>query len=61
MGALTVGAILRAEHDTLKVAFDEWLGQGDKPGEDLMYIMGEFDLADKLINTMENDDAGKQE
>lgn len=61
MGALTVGAILRAEHETLKVAFDEGLGMSDKPGEDLWYIFGVCELAEKLIKTLENDDAGKHE
>ena len=61
MGALTVGAILRAEHDTLKTAFDEWLGMSERPAEDMNYIMGVCDFADRLIKTLESDNAGEHE
>lgn len=57
MGALTIGAILRAEHETLKTACDEWIGQGDHK-EDVMYLFGVCDLAQNLIDALERGEAG---
>lgn len=52
MGAITLDWILRAEHDTLKKAADEWLGMGDNPAEDLQWVMGVNDLASTLIEML---------
>ena len=54
MGAITLDGILRAEHDVLHTAFDEWLAMGDKTSEDLYWIMGVHDMAHKLIDKLEN-------
>ena len=53
MGAITLDGILRAEHDVLQTAFDEWLGQSDKPMEDLQYVWGVHDMANELIKRLE--------
>lgn len=58
MSALTLGAILRAEHDALKEAADEWLGiSGTERGasEDLQWVMGVNDFATRLIAILEDD------
>jgi hypothetical protein len=52
MGAITLDGVLRAEHDTLKKAIDEWLGMGDRPAEDLQWVMGVNDLASYLIEML---------
>ena len=57
MGAITLDGVLRAEHDTLKRAIDEWLGAGDHPAEDLQWVMGVNDLASYLIEMLKNGDA----
>ena len=56
MGAITLDGILRAEHEVINTALDEWLGQGDKPMEDLQYVWGVHDMAHKLIETLEGKD-----
>ena len=54
MGAITLGGILRAEHDKLKEASDEWLGMSDERAkEDLEWVMGVIDFADALIDKLE--------
>ena len=61
MGAITIDGILRAEHDTLRQAFDEWLWQSDKPMEDLQYVWGVHDMANKLIEMLGADNGEKRE
>jgi hypothetical protein len=56
MGAITLDGILRAEHEVLRTAFDEWLAMGDHPGEDLYWVMGVHDMAHKLIDKPEGKD-----
>ena len=41
--------ILAVEHEMLNNLATEWLGVSDKPAEDVQYICGIVDLADKLI------------
>lgn len=53
METITLDGILRAEHDVLQTAFDEWLGQSDKPMEDLQYVWGVHDMAHRLIDKLE--------
>lgn len=57
MGAITLDGILKAEHDTLKTAVDEWLGMGDHPAEDLQWVMGVNDLASTLVEMLKYGDA----
>lgn len=55
MGAITLEGILRAEHDTLKKAVDEWFGTSDgKENEDVAWVMGVNDLASTLIEMMKH-------
>ena len=56
MGAVTLGGVLRAEHDVLHQAFGEWLGQSDRPMEDLEYVWGVHDMANKMIELLEGKD-----
>lgn len=58
MGAITLDGILRAEHEMIRTAIDEWIGLGDKPNEDLQWLLGVSDFADKLISDMEGNNAG---
>ena len=53
MGAITLDGILMVEHDVIQTAFDEWLGQSDKPMEDLQYVWGVHDMAHELIKRLE--------
>ena len=54
MGAITLGGILRAEHDVLHDAMTEWCGMvDDKAKEDLQYLFGVHDMADALIKALE--------
>ena len=53
MVAIMLDGILGAEHDVIQTAFDEWLGQSDKPMEDLEYVWGVHDMAHKLIKVLE--------
>ena len=55
MGAVTVGGVLRAEHEVMNQAFSDWIGQTDKPGEDLQYLWGIHDLAQRIIAQLEGD------
>jgi hypothetical protein len=53
MGAITLDGVLRAEHDTLKKAVDEWLGTiDDKANEDVAWVMGVNDLASTLVEML---------
>jgi hypothetical protein len=53
MGAITLDGVLRAEHDTLKKAVDEWLGPiDDKANEDCAWVMGVNDLASTLVEML---------
>lgn len=57
MGAITLDGILRAEHDTLKMAADEWLGMNnDRANEDITWVTGVIDFADALIKKLEGKD-----
>ena len=56
MGAVTLDGILRAEHDVLHEAFGDWLGTTDRPMEDLQYVWGVHDMAQRLIDTLEGKD-----
>ncbi len=59
MGAIKLGGILRAEHDTLKEAVDEWLGtSNERANEDLNWVFGVIDVADALIDKLEGKDGG---
>lgn len=54
MGAITLDGILRAEHDKLKEASDEWLGMSsERANEDLQWVLGVIDFADALIEKLE--------
>ena len=54
MGAITLDGILRAEHDKLKEAANEWLGMSDERAkEDLEWVMGVIDLAAALVDKLE--------
>ena len=55
MGAMTVGGVLRAEHEVMNQAFTDWIGQTDKPGEVLQYLWGIHDLASRIIAQLEGD------
>ena len=55
MGAMTVDGVLRAEHEVMDQAFTDWIGQTDKPGEDLQYLWGIHDLASRIIAQLEGD------
>lgn len=48
--------VLMTEHAQMKLATDEWLGMGDKPGEDLNYLMGVIDMADRLLKELSDED-----
>ena len=57
MGAITLDGILRAEHDKLKEASDEWLGMSrDGANDDLQWVLGVIDFADALIDKLEGKD-----
>ena len=59
MGAITLDGILRAEHDKLKEAADEWLGMNnDRSNEDIAWVTGVIDFADALIDKLEGKDGG---
>ena len=61
MGAITLGGILRMEHDKLKEAADEWLGMSDdRAKEDLHWVLGVIDFADALINKLEGENGGDE-
>ena len=54
MGAITLGGILRMEHDKLKEAADEWLGMSDdRAKEDLQWVLGVIYFANALIDKLE--------
>lgn len=58
MGAITLDGVLRAEHDTLKTAVDEWLGMvNDRASEDIAWVMGVNDFASTLVEMLKNGDA----
>lgn len=51
---MKVADILRAEHDIMDRAFCEWIGQSREASrEDVNYLWGVHDLAEKLICLME--------
>lgn len=55
MGAITLDGILKAEHDTLKTAVDEWLGtSNDRANEDVAWVMGVNDLASTLVEMLKH-------
>lgn len=63
MSALTLDAILRAEHDALKEAADEWLGISGtdrRASEDLQWVIGVNDFATRLIAILEDNGEAKQ-
>lgn len=51
----SVEDVLRAEHEVMNQAFSDWIGQTDKPGEDLQYLWGIHDLASRIIAQSEGD------
>lgn len=53
MGAITVGGILRAEHDLVSEALMTCKDNADDLRDNYNYIFGVNDLAEKLINTLE--------
>lgn len=58
MGAITIGAVLRAEHDIIGAAFSEWIGRDrNTTMEDLQYLWGVHDLSEKLIQRMEAEES----
>ena len=59
MGAITLEGVLRAEHDMLQRASDEWLGMGNDPKEDLQWVLGVLDFANKLVEMIEGTANGK--
>ena len=52
----SVEEVLRAEHEVMNQAFSDWIGQTDKPGEDLQYLWGIHDMAEKLVKMMTEDE-----
>ena len=61
MGAITLDGILRAEHDKLKEASDEWLGMSnERANEDLQWVMGVIDFANALIDKLEGKNGGDE-
>lgn len=56
MAAITVGGILKAEHEVMHEAFTEWVGlDNERADRDLQYLWGIHDLADKLIKELTED------
>lgn len=49
--------VLMTEHAQMKLAVDEWLGMGDKPGEDLSYLIGVIDMTERLLKELSNEDS----
>lgn len=55
---MTVASILREAHDIMNTAFSEWIGQDRNTAmEDLQYLWGVHDLAEKLIQRMEEEES----
>ena len=42
----------------IRTAIGDWIGLGDKPDEDLHWLLGVSDFADKLISDMEGNNVG---
>lgn len=57
MGAINKGGIYRALFEVLEEGFCNFLGQTDKPGEDLEYIWGAYAMTKRLIDTLDGDKA----
>lgn len=54
---MTVASVLREAHDIMNTAFIEWIGQDRNTAmEDLQYLWGMNDLAEKLIQRMEEEE-----
>ena len=50
MGAISLGGILKAEHELLHEAFCEWCGMGEEDApKDILYLQGVHDMAHKLV------------
>ena len=49
--------VLMTEHAQMKIAADEWLGMGDKPGEDLSYLIGVIDMTERLLKELSDEDS----
>ena len=49
--------VLMTEHAQMKLATDEWLGMGDKPGEDLNYLIGVIDMTERLLKELSDEDS----
>ena len=49
--------VLMTEHAQMKFAVDEWLGMGDKPGEDLNYLIGVINMTDRLLKELSDEDS----
>jgi len=56
MGAINKGGIYRALFEVLDEGFTEFLGQTDKPGEDLEYLWGAYAMTKRLIDTLDGDE-----
>ena len=54
MGAINLGGVLKAEHDMIKTAYEEWALEctPDKMYEAVYYINGINDFAQRLIDTL---------
>lgn len=57
MGAINKGGIYRALFEVLEDGFVNFIGQTDKPGEDLEYIWGAYAMTKRLIDTLDGDKA----
>jgi len=56
MGAINKGGIYRALFEVLDEGFTEFLGQTDKPSEDLEYLLGAYAMTKRLIDTLDGDE-----
>ena len=54
MGAITMEGILRAEHDMIKAAYEEWALEcpAERMSEVVYYLNGVNDFAQRLIDTL---------
>ncbi len=51
--------VLMTEHKQMKLAVDEWIGTGDKPGEDLSYLIGVIDMTERLLKELSDEDSNR--
>jgi len=58
MGAITVGGILRAEHDLVSEALMTCKDDAEYIRDNYNYVFGVNDLAEKLINILEGKHGG---